>query len=179
MPSRAPTRRTILMGLAATLAVAAPAHASSPAESPDWATIDLLDEQNRSFRLDQSAQPLTLVTLWANWCGACLQELNTVEAITPAIGADKLRVILVSHPDDWSRNQAITRGRGLTLPTARPSDSNAPGLLHRALLSADGTFYVPRSILFSRATRQVVWSHTGRLDWRRADTLAHLRQFTG
>ena len=179
MQAPAPTRRTLLAGLAASMALAATPTARAAGSSQDWASIDLLDAQNHSFRLTQSPQPLTLVTLWANWCGACLRELDTVQAIAPAIGADKLRVILVSHPDDWFSNQAITASRGLTLSTARPADSNAPGLLQRALLSADGTFYVPRSILFDRASGQVVWSHTGGLDWRRPEALGRLRQFTG
>ena len=176
MQSPAPTRRTLLAGIGASLAALAdPAHAST--QPSGWAAMELLDSEDRSFRLDQSSQPLTLVTLWANWCGICMRELDTVASVVPAIGADKISAVLLSHPDDWVRNQDIVRHRRLGLPTARPSSRNAPSLLRDALLSPDGTFYVPRSILLSRESGQVVWSHVGGLDWRRPEVVGLVGNF--
>ena len=165
------TRRAALTGLAACLATAA--QASQP--GPDWGSLELLDSEDRSLRVDQSAQPLTLLMLWASWCGACLQELDTVQAILPAIGQDKVRVILFSHPNDWVRNQQVARQRGLDLPSARLSPNTRASFVRRALLTADGTFFVPRAVLFSRARNDVVWNHVGGLDWRRPDVLDHVR----
>ncbi len=171
------TRRTLLAGMGASLALSAAAHANNPPSG--WAAMELLDSEDRSFRLYQSSQPLTLVTLWANWCGICMRELDSVASMVPAVGADRLRVVLLSHPDDWIRNQDILRHRRLNLPTARPSSRNAPSLLQSALLSADGTFYVPRSILFSRDSGSVVWSHVGGLDWRRPEVVGLVKKFAG
>ena len=176
MQTPAPTRRTLLAGLSAGFAaLASTAHASTPPSG--WADMELLDAEDRSFRLNQSRQPLTLVTLWANWCGVCMRELDSVASIVPAIGADKISAVLLSHPDDWARNQEIIRSRRLRLPTARPSSRNAPSLLQNALLSPDGTFYVPRSILFSRDSGQVVWSRVGELDWRRPEVVGLVMGF--
>ena len=177
MQASTPTRRTLLAGIGATLALASTAHANS--RPSGWAAMELLDAEDRSFRLDESSQPLTLVTLWANWCGICMRELDTVAGIVPAIGADKIRVVLLSHPDDWSRNQEIVHRRRLGLPTARPSSRDAPSLLQNALLSPDGTFYVPRSILFSRDSLSVVWSHVGGLDWRRPEVVGAVQRYAG
>ena len=176
MQTPAPTRRMLLAGIGASLAALAGTAHASPRPS-GWADMELLDSDDRSFRLDQSSQPLTLVTLWANWCGVCMRELDTVANVVPAIGADKISAVLLSHPDDWARNQGIVRRRGLGLPTARPSSRNAPSLLQNVLLSADGTYYVPRSLLFSRDTGQVVWSHVGGLDWRRPEVVGLVGKF--
>ena len=177
MQAPIPTRRTLLAGIGASLALGATAHATSQPSS--WAVMELLDSEDRSFRLDQSSQPLTVVTLWANWCGICMRELDSVASIVPAIGADRVRAVLLSHPDDWTRNQDIVRRRRLNLPTARPSPRNAPSLLQSALLSPDGAFYVPRSILFRRDSGSVVWSHVGALDWRRPEVLGLVERFAG
>ena len=149
------------------------AHASET--SPDWGSVELLDAEDRTIRVDQSAQPLTLLVLWANWCSVCLRELDATQSIRPAIGADNIRVILVSHPKDWARNQDVARSRGLTLPCARLSPNTRPSFIRRALLSDDGTFYVPHTILFSRPRNEVVLDHVGSLDWRSPEVLTRIR----
>ena len=169
------TRRTLLAGSGASLVLASTARAGT--RPSGWAAMELLDSEDRSFRLDESSQPLTLVTLWANWCSACMRELDSISSIVPAIGADRLLAVLLSHPDDWARNQDVIRHRRLGLPSVRPSSRNAPSVLQSALLSPDGTFYVPRSILFSRASGQVVWSYVGGLDWRRPEVVGLVERF--
>ena len=175
MQAAAPTRRTLLAGAGVSLVLASTALAGT--QPSGWAAMELLDSEDRSFRLAESSQSLTLVTLWANWCSVCMRELDSISSIVPAIGADRLLAVLLSHPDDWTRNQTVISQRRLGLRTARPSSRNAPSVLQSALLSPDGTFYVPRSILFSRASGQVVWSHVGGLDWRRPEVVGLVKRF--
>lgn len=170
-------RRTLLTTLAAGLTAGLALPRPAMAATANWADLELLDTEDRSFRLDQSTRPLTLVMLWANWCGICMRELDTVDRIVPAVGADQVEVVLLSHPNDWQADQALLRRRGLGLTAARPSPRNAASSLQSALLSADGTFYVPRALLFSRASGRMVWSHVGGQDWRRADATESIRRF--
>ncbi len=143
-----------------------------------WADLELLDADDRSFRIGDRGKKLTLIMLWANWCAACLRELETVPEIAPAIGPD-IDVILVSHPDDWGRNLRLTRARNMTVRCARPSSENRQSTLQSALLAADGRYYVPRNVLFSPSRGGVIWSHVGGIDWTDPEAAALLRRWMG
>lgn len=180
MPAATPTRRTLMTGFAASVAlISRPARAGYRSSTFDWGQIQLLDSEDRLFNIDQSPQPWVLIKLWANWCSACMRELDSVSYITPTLGAQNIDVIMVSHPDDWALNQQVTRTRNLPVRSARPSPMTSPSAIQAGLLNAEGDFFVPRSMLLERRSRTIVWSHMGGMDWSTQAAVEPIRRWVG
>jgi thiol-disulfide isomerase/thioredoxin len=97
-----------------------------------------------------AAAPLTLVNVWATWCGPCKDEFPELEAIHRAYAPRGLRVLGVSidHADDATVRDFV-RAEGATFPIARDPD----GRVRDAFLSLG----VPESYLVGT---------DGRLLWR-------------
>lgn len=172
MPIATTTRRALLAGLGASIASHASAGIVAPPASA-WADLELLDGQDRRFRLGDTEKPFTLIRLWANWCAVCMAELGAMPSVATALAASGVQTILVSNPPDWSRDHQIARDHGITLRCARPSPANRAAVVRADLMAEDGWFYVPRTVLFSHARQEVLWSHVGGLPWN-ADTLASI-----
>ena len=130
------------------------------------------DKDGRTFQLGQGSAPLTLVTMWAHWCPACLSEMPSLTALSTALGP-QLDVLLVSHPEYWAQDQAAAQHRRLPHRMATLSSYNAPGVLEAALLQ-DGAYTVPRSLVFRRDAT-VAWSHLGSMDWASADAIGRVK----
>jgi thiol-disulfide isomerase/thioredoxin len=60
-----------------------------------------------------------LVNIWATWCGPCRDEFPDVLRIRRDLGAQGVRVILVSADFDDSRDEAVKflAGMGVDFPT--------------------------------------------------------------
>ncbi len=187
MPAGKIDRRALLAGLGASLlsgtaaraqSVAGEAVSGNTAASP-WSDIELLDADDRSFRVHEGAKPFTLIKLWAHWCPTCLWDLATLPRAAPALQARDIDIVLVSHPRDWLRNQAVARTHDVPLRTARPAASNGRSSIQSALFATDGMFYVPRSLLFCKSSQTIVWNHLGGLDWTAPESLERLRPWVG
>lgn len=171
-------RRSFLAAAAAAVAaVSAPAAARTrlPAEQGDnglWRGIAFQDRDGRTFQLGSGQAPLTLVTMWAHWCPACLSEMPSLTALSTALGP-QLDVLLVSHPEYWERDQAAAQHRRIPHRMATLSSYNAPGVLEAALLQ-NGAYTVPRSLVFRRDAT-VAWSHLGSMDWASADAIGRVK----
>ena len=173
-------RRSVLAGLATSLLFGSksPAYAGAGPDDTSWSGIELIDSEDCRFRVDDLAKPFTLIKLWAHWCPACLRDLASLPGAAPALDP-RLDVVLVSHPNEWARDQEVSREHRLPFRTARPSAGNAQSRVQSALLSADGMFYVPRTLLYSKAARRVVWSHLGGIDWSTQEAVDRLQPWIG
>ena len=180
MQTTAIDRRTMLAGLATSLVLSSrtTARAEQERTNTSWGGIELLDADDRSFSVDELDKPYALIKLWAHWCPTCLRDLASLPQAAPALAA-RLDVVLVSHPNEWARDQQVSREHGVPFRTARPSASNSWSRVQSALLAADGMFYVPRTLLYCKVSRAVVWSHLGGLDWSAPETLAKLQPWIG
>ena len=92
-----------------------PAHGN---ETPDISLV-ALDGKPSSFRAHRA--PVTVVALWATYCGPCLRELHLIEALHAKYRADDdVTVLLVSVDDaEESSRAAITRllrEKSMTVP---------------------------------------------------------------
>ena len=153
-----PLARRSFLSIAAASVAAVSVAASRPAqarqrmpESADnglWRGVSFEDSNGRIFQLGQGSAPLTLITMWAHWCPACLSEMPSLTALSNALGS-QLDVLLVSHPEYWAQDQAAAQRRRLPHRMATLSSYNAPGVLEAALLH-EGAYTVPRSLLFRR-----------------------------
>jgi len=161
------SRRSMLtLSAAAVLASREAAAESQVARmSQLWGGLELLDPEGRSFRLADIPQQLKLVKLWAHWCPGCLVEMPSLAALAKALGEQRAQVILVSHPDDWRRDQLVAQRLKIPFRLATVSPANRSGAVRAALLDSDGAYVVPRSLVFSGPENVLAAQHTGSSDW--------------
>ena len=172
-------RRGLLGGMAAAGAMAsfgARAHGLPEAELGSlWQGIELIDADGRRFRLGDTGQPLTMVKLWANWCPACLRDLNALQAMLSASATHGMDVLLVSHPNWWDEDREAARTQKMPFRMATLSSRNDQQTQQAALLDENGYFAVPQSFLYRKATRSAVWAHRGPVRWTSPMDVAALK----
>lgn len=93
-----------------------------------------------------------LVNLWATWCGPCVAELPTLDALAKS---GKVRVAAVAQDLDPSKVAPFLKGRGLSLAAYRDPKLGL-SLAYQANL--------PTTILFD-ARGSEVWRMTGAYEW--------------
>ena len=138
-----------------------------------WRGLEFRDKEGRAFQIGTGA-PLTLVTMWAHWCPACLVEMASLSALASTLGPATLDIVLVSHPDYWAEDQLVAQRHHLNFRLATPGPGTDQAAV-RAALTVDGVFDVPRSLLFRGRDNGIAWTHLGSMDWDAADTVARLR----
>ena len=149
----------------------AAAGAAAPAggESPFNGTLDIsnrgaalpdltfTDPAGQKLRiLDLKGKPL-LINLWATWCGPCVLEMPTLDALAAA-KADKLTVLTISQDlDQAAAVGAFFKDRKLThlAPWLDPEN---------ALSQHYGTGVLPTTVLYDAQGREV-WRMIGSHDW--------------
>jgi thiol-disulfide isomerase/thioredoxin len=103
---------------------------------------------------DPGGKPM-LVNLWASWCGPCIKELPTLQALSRRAGAP--RIIEVS--DDMGPRasvEAFLHAHGIALESWQNQDSRLTQALDVQVL--------PTTIYYDGKGREV-WRYVGDLDW--------------
>lgn len=114
--------------------------------------------------VDPTGKPVTLATyrgtpvllnLWATWCGPCVKELPTLDALAVREGA-KLRVVTLSQDMDPAKATAFLAERKFKALKSwtDPKMAWVPSVASN----------LPTSILFDAAGKEV-WRTIGDLDW--------------
>jgi thiol-disulfide isomerase/thioredoxin len=137
--------------------------ASRGAALPDFTFTDPAGKKVRT--IDLKGKPL-LINLWATWCGPCVLEMPTLDALAAA-KAGKLTVLTVSQ--DLDKAQAVDaffKDRKLThlAPWLDPDN---------ALSQHYNTGVLPTTVLYD-ADGKEVWRMIGSHDWAGARTEALL-----
>ncbi|MGZ4056286.1 MAG: TlpA family protein disulfide reductase [Bacteroidia bacterium] len=57
---------------------------------------DLTDEQGHVVKLSDLKGKYVLISYFQTWCGDCIKELPTIDALQMKLGKEKLRVLMVS-----------------------------------------------------------------------------------
>ena len=175
MPDRPLARRALLAGAAAAFAVPGAAEARlRPGQGQEglWRGIEFEDRDGRTFQFGSGTAPLTLVTLWAHWCPACLSEMPSLAALSATLG-QQLDVLLLSHPEYWERDKAAALRQHIPHRLATLSPYNSRSVMDAVLLQ-DGAYAVPRSLVLRRDA-SIAWSRQGSFDWASADAVGRLR----
>ncbi len=106
-----------------------------------------------------------LVNLWATWCGSCVAEMPTLDALA-GLRAAKLQVIVVSQDGEgrakvgpWWEQRSFARLKPYLDPKSDLGFAFATGM-------------VPTTVLYDREGREV-WRVIGSMNWNgpRANTL--------
>jgi cytochrome c biogenesis protein CcmG, thiol:disulfide interchange protein DsbE len=107
-----------------------------------------------SVRVGSSArQPVTLVNVWATWCGPCKAEFPELQTLHTTYGPRGLRVVAVSIDTDAdSVVAASAKAMGATFTIGRD-----PADLVRGQIAAVG---IPESWLVS-GDGKLLWRHSG------------------
>jgi thiol-disulfide isomerase/thioredoxin len=127
-----------------------------PFKAPDGGTVKLSDFKGRPV----------LVNLWATWCGPCVAEMPTLDALAKR-QAEKLQVIVVAQEPETNRpkiDKVWTERKFERLTSYVDGESD--------LGFAFGTGMVPTTVLYDAEGREV-WRVVGAMNWDgpRANTL--------
>lgn len=156
-------RRSVLLALLVTLSSGC--NAGNPAvglnhPAPDFTATDLADNRTISFHSDYRGQ-VTLVNIWATWCGPCRQEIPTLEQLYQEFGPQGLRIAAISiDTDSASAVRDFMNQMGVTFD-----------VLHDPANRIQTTYHsekVPESFLIDRHGR-IVRIDYGARDWSTVD----------
>ena len=96
-----------------------------------------------------AGEPVTLLHVWATWCGPCQKEFPEIEAIQREFGPRGLRIVAVSVDEgDDDPVKAFVREKGATFDIGRDPDGSVRrlyqgiGVPESYLISADGRLLV-------------------------------------
>jgi thiol-disulfide isomerase/thioredoxin len=123
------------------------------------------DPQDRPATLAQFRGKPLMLNLWATWCGPCVREMPTLDALA---GREKGRFRLITISQDM-------QGRSVVAPwfAQRKFVNLEPGLDQKNdLMFALGTDTLPTTIFYDASGKEM-WRVTGAMDWsgERARTL--------
>ena len=96
-----------------------------------------------------AGEPVTLLHVWATWCGPCQKEFPEIEAIQKEFGPRGLRIVAVSVDEgDDDPVKAFVREKGATFEIGRDPEGSVRrlyqgiGVPESYLISADGRLLV-------------------------------------
>jgi len=107
-----------------------------------------------------------LLNLWATWCGPCVKELPTLDALAKARGGT-LHVVALSQDTDPAKVAPFLAQHGIA--TLSPYTDAKMAWLPAV------TANLPTTLLFDAAGKEV-WRTTGDLDWTGAKAKAALAE---
>jgi len=126
------------------------------------------DGQGQPIRLSTFRGHPVLVNLWATWCGPCVVEMPSLDALAARQG-DAMRVVTISQDSDG--RQKVTDFFG-----ARHFARLQPYLDGRMeLMTALRIDTLPTTILYDSQGREV-WRMTGMSDWQGERAAGLLRE---
>ena len=115
----------------------------------------LTDPDGKTLALAETKGTPVLLNLWATWCGPCVKELPTLDALARREGG-KLHVVALSQNMDPAKVAPFMAQHGIG--TLRPFTDAKMAWLPAV------TANLPTTLLFDSAGKEV-WRTTGDLDW--------------
>jgi thiol-disulfide isomerase/thioredoxin len=110
--------------------------------------------EGTSISLEAFRGRVLFINMWATWCGPCVQELASIQALVESMKDSGVAFLLVS-PEDPEPVQRFLRVHGYDLPAYLEVQEMPPAFGLRALPT---TFVVDRQ-------GRIVLRHRGAADW--------------
>jgi peroxiredoxin len=103
-----------------------PPKTSQPA--PDFVAKNL---KGQDVKLSDFNGKVVLLNFWATWCGACIEEMNSMQNLYSTLQADGVEVLAVSI-DRWNedRIQEYVKNKKLTFPVLLDQDQKVRKKYH-------------------------------------------------
>jgi thiol-disulfide isomerase/thioredoxin len=126
-------------------------------------------DEDKAALSEAAGKPL-LVNLWASWCGPCVKELPTLDALSRQPGAPK--IIAVSEDiGERPSVEAFLENHGIKdLEAWRDPQMALSGALHVQVM--------PTTVYYDAAGKEI-WRYTGDLDWTSAEAAKLLSEGAG
>lgn len=146
-------RYAVAAAAVATIAACKPGANSDEAFRPIAVGEPVPDFTVRTLEGDSAriaaGQPVTLLHVWATWCGPCQKEFPEIEAIQREFGPRGLRIVAVSVDEgDDDPVKAFVREKGASFEIGRDPEGSVRrlyqgiGVPESYLISADGRLLV-------------------------------------
>jgi thiol-disulfide isomerase/thioredoxin len=110
--------------------------------------------EGTSISLEAFRGRVLFINMWATWCGPCVQELASIQALVESMKDSGVAFLLVS-PEDPEPVQRFLRVHGYDLPIYLEAQEMPPAFGLKALPT---TFVVDRQ-------GRIVLRHRGAADW--------------
>jgi thiol-disulfide isomerase/thioredoxin len=158
------TRRTAL-GMVAAWPAGMFSQPASASQAEVLTAAEFTDERNTAHRLAELTCPLLLVNLWAAWCPGCRTEMPTMQALASLLGPDKIDVVLLSHPMNWTGDLTYVHEARLPFRHWRLSNRVPEATVAAAFRVEGNRFGLPQSLVFAGKRRELVAAYLGSRDW--------------
>ncbi|MGD2133800.1 MAG: TlpA disulfide reductase family protein [Maricaulaceae bacterium] len=132
-------------------------------EAPAQPQTVFVDEAGGEHRLADRQGKVTLVNIWATWCGPCVHELPSLDRLEGVRGSDRFEVIAISVDRDIAEARTWYDQNGIAhLPLYQ---ENTLGLATQL-----GSRGVPITVLYSADGRELARLANG-AEWDSPDAL--------
>lgn len=110
----------LLAGIAVFIALKIRNHFFIP-ELPIGKT-SLISEDGSKLEIEQLDQPYLLISCVQSWCGDCIRETPSIQALQEKAGKEKLAVVMMSD-EEWNKIRHFRQLSKTSLPVYRCSNS--------------------------------------------------------
>jgi thiol-disulfide isomerase/thioredoxin/Zn-dependent protease len=129
---------------------------------PAW-RLEKLNRIDGSFGLFRGK--VVFLNLWATWCGPCLAEMPSIEALHEAVKDEGIAMVLVTQ-EEPEHVRAFVEKKGWQMPIY---------IARRGVPAVFNTEAIPATFILNRRG-EVVFRHVGRADWNTEECRAFLRR---
>lgn len=112
----------LIAGIAGFLALKIRNHFFIP-ELPIGKT-SLMSEDGRKLEIEQLEQPYLLISCVQSWCGDCIRETPSIQALQEKAGKEKLAVVMMSD-EEWGKIRRFSELSHSNLPVWQSEKSLA------------------------------------------------------
>lgn len=131
--------------------------------APEFAISD----GQRSIDLNHYRGRVVVLNFWASWCGPCLEELPTLQALQQQLPG--VQILAISTDEDPTAYQHFLVDHGVTLLTVRDAAQHSNSLY--------GTFRYPETYVIDK-TGIIRRKFIGPQDWTSPEIVSYLKKLS-
>ena len=137
-----------------------PQHVTTP-------PLEVMDRDGARWAAAALKGKTVLLNFWGTWCGPCLEELPSLQALQQKTGKSDVIVLTINVGDSPNKLDAYMSQHGLSLPVVMDP--------HREMAKRWGIRIYPSTVILS-PKGQARWKLEGALDWEEPQVYEWLSQ---